>query len=275
MQITNDDISDVIDSCDYTRFDNQLIKLQTGNDILQHNMSNIQKDLDKQRNILSDLEQTIKSLPQQIAAMQEKFIQNNRQNVEDLKDFIRKEIQMQNSLLPPPVDEKIILIAEMRETLKKHDKILEKIITTQNDSQTLLNDINLEKHTQTLKNTISEKLAIMPQINAKVTAIDNKAIPRNMLNDVVSNQENIKNLLKEINLENHTQALTNIISNKLAVMPQIDVKLNLIENNTIPKTEHLKFYHNVHQYFRKIGEHCLSNNFRNIFYNFFFFFFIF
>ncbi|TMW43680.1 hypothetical protein DOY81_011240, partial [Sarcophaga bullata] len=118
IKVIYDDISDVVDSCDYTRFDNQLIKLQYGNDILQQKLIVIQKDLDRQKDIFSDLERQIKRLPQQIEAMQEKLLQNNKQNVEDLKDFIRKEIQMQTTIVPP-VDDKIIIITDVRETLNK------------------------------------------------------------------------------------------------------------------------------------------------------------
>ncbi|TMW42521.1 hypothetical protein DOY81_012399 [Sarcophaga bullata] len=181
MQLINDDISEVLDSCDYTRFDNQLMKLQLGNDILQQNMSNMQKNLDRQMDILSDLQRKVNSLPQQIESMQDKLLQNNRINMEDLKDYIRKEIQMQTTTVPP-VDDKIILITDMKEMLHKHDQILNEIKRNQDDSQTFLKVSSLEKHTQSLTKTISDKLAIVPQMDVKLSKIESSTmISRNIL----------------------------------------------------------------------------------------------
>lgn len=240
MQVNDYDNFNEFNSCDFSQIETQLRRLKNGNDMLQQKIENIQNDIHRQKHIFNDLELKVNSLPQQLHEMQKKLIEDNRINVEELKNFITNEIRTR---IPATnaVDDKIVLITEIKEILRDHNHILHEIKKKQINSETILKVLNV-----LLNDTIVDELHAVQ-----------KTITTSILTEVINNHKNIQNLSKEINLNNHTEILKSIILDKLAIMPQLHEKLNNIESNTISKSQQLKFYHNAEQYFHKTGKNCL------------------
>ena len=157
-------------------------------------------------------------------------------------------------LVTRPKDDKIIISTEIREKLKEHDNMLAKILNNQNANQELCKKIDLEDHTQALKNTISDKMIALERIDAKLMNIEGSFMQKNLSIEIINNQNNIYNLLKEMNLKDltQTQNLKSLISAKLDLMQKIDEKVTVIVNNSVPKDDQLKFYQDIQQH--------LSNN---------------
>ena len=181
IQGINDDISEEIFSCDYTRFDIQLerMKLQAA--------INHESQLRQQKELFGNLERKITELTTKMDGIQDKLF-----------DFIKAETNAQVRAVTPAVDDKILIMNGIKEKLQQHEQILYKMIDNQNAT---------------------------------------------------------RQLIKEIDLEDHTQILKNTISNSLVSLQKIDNKLKTIEGNTIPKIEQLKFYEDIQQ---QLSKNCLK-----------------
>ena len=187
------------------------------------------------------MEKKLNTLSLQIEGIQEKLLKNSEINMEDLRVLIKHETQTQVPIVTPAVDDKILILIDIKEKLKDHGHKISQILSNQNKIQQVFNKIHLEDHTQTIKNTISENFS----------NIEKNFMPQNISQEILNNQNDIKNLLKEINLEDYTQALKGTISHELAALQQIDEKLTNIERNSVTKSEQLKFYHDIQQYLSK------------------------
>ena len=110
-----------------TRFDKEFATLNNWNELLLQKMVLIQKDVEQQMNIFHSLERKANT-----------FLET----IKNLKDYTRIE--------NPP--------EQITDMLKRHEQMLDKIITNQYDFQTLLKGINLEKHTQALEKIILDEL---------------------------------------------------------------------------------------------------------------------
>ncbi|TMW44968.1 hypothetical protein DOY81_009951, partial [Sarcophaga bullata] len=211
-----DGISEEIYSCDYTRFETQLERLNLQTKINHETQLNQQKQLFNK----------IHELSLQIKGIESKLLEKH-------------ETEPQVSLVTPPAVDKILIMTEIREKLKQHDNILAKILNNQNDTQEHCEKINLNDHNQTDKLITLEK---------KIANIESNLIPKNISIEIINNQNNIQNLLKEMNLTNHTQTLKATISDQSDLMQKIDEKLTNIGNNFLPKNDQLKFYQDIQQY---------------------------
>ncbi|TMW47269.1 hypothetical protein DOY81_007650 [Sarcophaga bullata] len=194
--------------------EHQIKELQTFNDFLHQKMIKILKDLNKQVKIINDLQEEVNSMPQLI---------------QDIQEYINE--------INKKVDTKLNIIES--NTLSR-DILNNIIVNNENNTKNLMDEI------QQLLNEINRK------IDAKLSIIESNKISRNKLtNEIINNQKNMKNLMENINLERHTQTLTNTISNKLTVISQMDAKLSGIEKNTISKSVQLNFYSEIEKYFKK------------------------
>ena len=162
---------------------------------------NHESQLRQQKELFGNLERKITDLATKMEGIQDKLF-----------DFIRVESQAQVRAVTPAVDDKILIMNGIKEKLKQHEQILNKIIDNQNAT---------------------------------------------------------RQLIKEIDLENHTQILKNTMSNGLVPLQKIDDKLKAIADNTIPKIEQLKFYQDIQH---QLSKNCLKIQFN--FNNFFQFFFL-
>ncbi|TMW41512.1 hypothetical protein DOY81_013409, partial [Sarcophaga bullata] len=165
----------------------------------------------------------------------------------------KHETEPQVSLVTPPPVDKILIMTEIREKLKQHDNMLAKILNNQNDTQEHCAKINLEDHNQT------DKLITLEKIDAKITNIESNLIPKNISIEIINNQNNIQNLLKDINLTNHTQTLKATISDKFELMQKIEEKLTNIGNNSIPKNDQLKFLSIPLSNYQSYSTYCSDN----------------
>ncbi|TMW40304.1 hypothetical protein DOY81_014615, partial [Sarcophaga bullata] len=153
-----DGVTEEIYSCDYTRFETQLERLNLQTKINHETQLNHQQQLFNK----------IHELSLQIKGIEAKLLEKH-------------EIEAQVSLVTPPPVDKILIMTEIREKLKQHDNVLVKILNNQNNTQELYEKNNLENHTQTLKNTISDKLIGLEEIDAKITNIESNLIPKKYL----------------------------------------------------------------------------------------------
>lgn len=87
--------------------------------MLQQNIENIQRAVHRQRDIFNDLERKVHNIPKKLEEMQQKLLQNNIINLDDLKNFIANEIRTR---IPAThaVDDKIV---EVKEILRNHDHV--------------------------------------------------------------------------------------------------------------------------------------------------------
>ncbi|TMW47272.1 hypothetical protein DOY81_007653 [Sarcophaga bullata] len=209
------------------RLEHKIKELQNFNNFLRQKTDNIENILDETMNISTDLAKKVNNRLQQIKEMQ-KSLKEINQKIDNKLDIIQKNAIPENLLTD---------VANNPDNIKK-----------------LLKEINLEQHVRTITPV---KNAIVPQIDAKLSNITTTcAVPENILTEVIKNQNYIKTRLQNINLDKHTQTITNTISNKLAIVSQMDAKLSSIDKNTIAKGDHLAYHSKIKKYFDKIDEKC-------------------
>ena len=193
---------------------------------------NHQAQLSQQKELFNNMQEKLNDLSLQMEGIQEKLLENNRINMEDLRVLIRHETQTRVPVVAPAVDDKIVVMIDIKEKLKDHDHKMSQILSNQNEMQQLFNKIHLEDNNQAIKNIILEKFS----------NIERNFMPQNISQEILNNQNDIKNLLKAINLEDHTQTLKSTIFHELAALHQIDEKLTNIERNSVANSVQLKFY---------------------------------
>ena len=168
MQSFNDDISEQTYSYDCTRLEIKLeqMKLQT--------TINHETQVRQQKELFWNLESKLSDLSMKIEIIQQNLFDTIKINTENLKHFIGTEYQPQVSVATPIVDDKILIMIDIKDKLEKYDQILNKIIRNQNDTRQLIKEID----TQALRKTINDNVGFLQKMNEKLKSIEDNSIPK-------------------------------------------------------------------------------------------------
>ncbi|TMW46103.1 hypothetical protein DOY81_008817 [Sarcophaga bullata] len=170
----NDDISEEIFSCDYTRFETQLERMKLQAEI------NHDTQLRQQKELFSNLMKKINDLSLKIDEIQDKLLVTNKINTENLQEIIRHECQPRAIELAPVVDDKIVIMIQIKDKLEKHDQILNQILNNQNDNKELRKKeiVIMEDYTQTLKHIVSDNIAFLKKIDKNLNTTEDNSIQK-------------------------------------------------------------------------------------------------
>ena len=168
MQSFNDDISEQTYSYDCTRLEIKLeqMKLQT--------TINHETQVRQQKELFWNLESKLSDLSMKIEIIQQNLFDTIKINTENLKHFIGTEYQPQVSVATSIVDDKILIMIDIKDKLEKYDQILNKIIRNQNDTRQLIKEID----TQALRKTINDNVGFLQKMNEKLKSIEDNSIPK-------------------------------------------------------------------------------------------------